>query len=43
MLATPEPDKHHVIFDTPHDVRLNYADLTKEVLAWFDKYLGAVR
>jgi eukaryotic-like serine/threonine-protein kinase len=42
MLATPESDKRHVVFDTPHDVRLRSADLTREVLAWFDKYLGRV-
>jgi formylglycine-generating enzyme required for sulfatase activity/dienelactone hydrolase len=42
ILGTPEADKRHVVFETPHDVRLRYADLTREVLAWFDKYLGRV-
>jgi hypothetical protein len=41
-LGTPAADKRHVVFDTPHDVRLNQADLTQEVLGWLDKYLGKV-
>jgi dienelactone hydrolase len=36
-------NKHHVVFDTPHDVRLRRADLVREVLAWFDTYLGRVQ
>ena len=43
MLGTPAADKHHVTFDTPHDVRLRRTDLVTEVLAWYDKYLGRVR
>jgi dienelactone hydrolase len=43
MLGTPAADKRHVIFDTPHDVRLKRADLVKEVLAWYDRYLGRVQ
>ena len=43
MLGTPAADKRHVVFDTPHDVRLERADLVREVLAWYDKYLGPVR
>jgi len=31
MLGTPDADKRHVVFDTPHDVRLRRADLIKEV------------
>jgi dienelactone hydrolase len=42
MFATPAADKRHVVFDTPHDVRFRQADLTKEVLAWYDTYLGKV-
>jgi dienelactone hydrolase/predicted Ser/Thr protein kinase len=42
MLGSPPADKRHVVFDTPHDVRLRRDDLTKEVLAWYDKYLGKV-
>jgi dienelactone hydrolase len=40
MLGTPSADKRHVVFDTPHDVRLRRDDLVREVLGWFDKYLG---
>jgi dienelactone hydrolase len=42
MLGTPAADKRHVIFETPHDVNLRRDDLVREVLAWFDKYLGRV-
>jgi hypothetical protein len=42
MLGTPAADKRHVVFDTPHDVRLRRPDLVREVLAWLDKYLGRV-
>jgi hypothetical protein len=42
MLGTPEADKRHVVFDTPHDISQNKAGLSKEVLAWLDKYLGRV-
>jgi hypothetical protein len=42
MLGTPDAAKRHVVFDTPHDVRLRRADLIREVLAWYDKYLGRV-
>jgi hypothetical protein len=31
-----------VLFDTPHDVSQNKEGLSKEVLSWFDKYLGRV-
>lgn len=43
LLATPQADKRQVEFDTPHDVRLRRTDLVKEVLQWFDKYLGRVQ
>jgi hypothetical protein len=42
MLGTPAADKRHVVFDTPHDVRLRHDDLVREVLGWYDKYLGKV-
>jgi serine/threonine protein kinase/dienelactone hydrolase len=42
MVATPAADKRHVLFDTPHDVSQNKEGLSKEVLSWFDKYLGRV-
>jgi hypothetical protein len=43
MLGTREPDKQHVIFETPHDVRLNRDELIRDVLGWYDKYLGRVQ
>jgi len=42
MLGTPDADKRHVLFDTPHDVREQRAQLVKIVLGWLDKYLGRV-
>jgi len=32
--VTPAADKRHVVFDTPHDVRLRRTDLVREVLDW---------
>jgi predicted esterase len=43
MLGTPAADKRQVVFETPHDVRLRRDDLVREVLAWYDKYLGRVQ
>lgn len=43
MLGTPANEKRHVVFETPHDVRLQQTDLVKEVLAWYDKYLGRIQ
>jgi eukaryotic-like serine/threonine-protein kinase len=43
MLGTAAADKRHVVFDTPHDVRLRRTDLVREVLDWYDKYLGKVQ
>jgi dienelactone hydrolase len=43
MLGTAAADKRHVVFDTPHDVRLRRTDLVREVLNWYDKYLGTVQ
>jgi hypothetical protein len=42
MLGTPAADKKRVVFDTPHDVSQEKALLSREVLAWLDKYLGRV-
>jgi dienelactone hydrolase len=42
MLGTPEAEKRHVVFDTPHDVSQRKTELSGEVLAWLDKYLGKV-
>ena len=42
MLGTPDADKKHVLLETPHDVTEDWPRLTKEVLAWLDKYLGRV-
>ena len=42
QLGTAAVDKRHVVFDTPHDVRLRRTDLVREVLDWYDKYLGKV-
>ena len=42
MLGTPEADKRKVVLDTPHDVSQQKDALSKEVLAWLDKYLGRV-
>jgi formylglycine-generating enzyme required for sulfatase activity/dienelactone hydrolase len=43
MLGTAAANKRHVVFDTPHDVRLRRTDLVREVLDWYDKYLGRVQ
>jgi len=42
MLGTPPNQKRHVLFDTPHDVSQNHQELSKEVLAWLERYLGKV-
>ena len=42
MLGTPEAEKKHVVFDTPHDVSQQKTELAKNVLGWLDKYLGRV-
>lgn len=42
MIGTPDADKKHVVFDTPHDVSQRKPELAREVLAWLDKYLGKV-
>ena len=42
MLGTPPADKKRVVFDTPHDISQEKSRLSREVLAWLDKYLGRV-
>ena len=42
MLGTPEANKRHVIFETPHNISQQKADLSREVLAWLDAYLGRI-
>jgi dienelactone hydrolase len=42
MIGTLEADKRRVVFPTQHDVSQDSASLSKEVLAWLDKYLGKV-
>jgi predicted esterase len=42
MLGTPAGEKEHLVLETPHDVTVRRPQLVKNVLAWLDKYLGAV-
>jgi predicted Ser/Thr protein kinase len=42
LLGTPPADKRHVVLDTPHNVSQQKGVLSREVLAWLDKYLGRV-
>lgn len=42
LFATPEKDKKLVVFDTGHDVSVQWADFAREVLNWRDQYLGRV-
>ena len=42
MIGTPGAENRHVVFDTPHDVSQQKTELSREVLAWLDKYLGKV-
>lgn len=41
LLGTPEEDKRQVFYDTGHDIPR--AELIREVLNWFDRYLGPVK
>ncbi len=43
MLGTPVFEKRHVVLDTPHDVSEQRPVLIREVLGWFDQYLGRVQ
>ena len=40
LLGTPETDKRYVVFESGHSVPRK--ERTRETIAWFDKYLGAV-
>ena len=42
MLGTPEADKKHVVLESPHDVTQRRTELVREVLGWFDRYMGRV-
>jgi formylglycine-generating enzyme required for sulfatase activity/cephalosporin-C deacetylase-like acetyl esterase/predicted Ser/Thr protein kinase len=41
FLGTPREQKKYILYDTAHDVPRN--EMIKEVLNWFDLYLGPVR
>lgn len=41
--GTPEKDKRHVVLDTTHYAMVARNDVVREVLGWFDKYLGPVQ
>jgi len=41
LLGTPERDKRHALFESGHIVPKNF--VIKEVLDWFDRYLGPVK
>ena len=38
--GTPDPDKRHVVLDTTHYAMVARTEVVREVLGWFDKYLG---
>ncbi len=40
LLGTPLPDKKHVVFESGHQPPVDR--LSREVLQWLDRYLGAV-
>jgi hypothetical protein len=41
--GTPEKDKRHVVLDTTHYALVARNEVVREVLGWFDKYLGPVQ
>ncbi len=41
LLATPDEDKHHVIFEAGH-LPLPRADMIRETLEWLDRYQNPV-
>jgi eukaryotic-like serine/threonine-protein kinase len=43
MLGAPAADKKVVLLDTAHDVSERRPELVREVVAWFDRYLGKVK
>jgi dipeptidyl aminopeptidase/acylaminoacyl peptidase len=42
LLGTPGPDKRHVIFEDAGHWPLPQSRVTRETLAFFDKYLGSI-
>ncbi len=42
MIGTPPADKYRLMLETPHEVSQLKPELSKEVLAFLDKYLGRV-
>ena|SRR5689334_13638910 len=42
-LGTPEKDKRHTVLETSHYVLTERETVVREVLGWFDKYLGPVQ
>jgi dienelactone hydrolase len=38
--GTPDSDKRHVVLDTTHYAMVARSEVVREVLGWFDKYLG---
>jgi cephalosporin-C deacetylase-like acetyl esterase len=42
-LGTPEKDKRHILVDGSHTNVMTQPRLMKEILDWFDRYLGAVQ
>jgi hypothetical protein len=42
-LGTPEKDKKHVLLNTTHYALVARDQVEREVLGWFDKYLGPAR
>jgi hypothetical protein len=42
FLGTPEKDKRHIIFEGGH-APLRVQVLIKDILDWFDRYLGPVK
>jgi formylglycine-generating enzyme required for sulfatase activity/dienelactone hydrolase len=41
--GTPEKDKRHVLLDTTHYALIARGPAVREILGWFDKYLGPVQ
>ena len=43
LLGTPEKDKRHVVVDGGHINPAGRPDVMKEILEWWDRYLGPVQ
>ena len=41
--GTPEKDKRHAVLETSHYAMVARTEVVREVLGWFDKYLGPVQ